>query len=255
MTTKLVILAYNEEAAIGETLGAIRDLQIPDLEVIVVDDGSTDRTEAIARELKATMYLEILSHGTNRGVAAAFDTGLRHAAETARPGDFVITMEGDGTNGLATLRPIIALLAQGFDVVCGSRFVPGGGYRNFPLKRWIFSVGANVTMQWYCGLDPVKDYTLFYRGYRAELLQEAFRRYGHRFIEAKGFFANIEILVKLSRLRRLRAAETPVVYGYGAKRSRSTMRIGKNVAEYFRFFARDLRAPVRPDRERIAPRP
>ena len=68
-----------------------------------------------------------------------------------------------------SLRPIIAVLERGFDVVCGSRYVPGGGYRNFPLKRWIFSVGANLTMQWYCGLRPVKDYTLFYRGYRAAL--------------------------------------------------------------------------------------
>lgn len=253
MTIKLVILAYNEEAAVGETLTAIREMGIPDLDVIVVDDGSTDRTESIAREMKATTSLEILSHGTNRGVAAAFDTGLRHAAATARPGDFVITMEGDGTNGLAALQPIIRLLEQGFDVVCGSRYVPGGGYRDFPLKRWMFSVGANLTMQWYCGLRPVKDYTLFYRGYRAELLQEGLIRYGARFIEARGFFANIEILVKLSRLRPLRAAETPVVYGYGTKRSRSTMRVWTNVAEYVRFFLRDTRTPIRPDRERAAP--
>ena len=107
-------------------------------------------------------------------------------------------------------------------------------------------MGANLVMRWYCGLVPVKDYTLFYRGYRAELLQEAFRRYGRRFIEAQGFFANIEILVKLSRLRPLRAAETPVVYAYGAKRSGSKMRVWCNLSEYLRFFVRDSRRPSRP---------
>jgi len=246
MTTRLVVLAYNEEAGIGQHLAAIRDLGLPELEIIVVDDGSTDGTESIVRHLKETMSLELLSHEVNRGVAAAFDTGLRHAAAISRPADLIITIEGDGTNGLDALRPIIELLSGGCDVVCGSRYVPGGGYAGFPLTRRIFSVGANLVMRVYCHLPPVKDYTLFYRGYRAEILQEAFRRYGRRFIEAKGFFANIEILVKLSRLRPLRAAETPVVYNYGAKRSRSKMRVWRNLAEYLRFFLRDLRRPIRP---------
>ena len=120
--------------------------------------------------------------------------------------------------------------------------IPGG----FPLGRRIWSVGANLVMRWYCALEPVKDYTLFYRGYRAELLQEAFQRYGRRFIEARGFFANIEILVKLSRLRPLRAVETPVVYAYGAKRSGSKMRVWRNLGEYLRFFVREMRRPSTP---------
>src|SRR5206468_4155538 len=146
-------------------------------------------------------------HGTNRGVAAAFDTVLRYAAEISAPDDVIITIEGDGTNGLAALAPIIARMREGYDVVCGSRYFPGGAYVGFPLGRYVFSVGANMVMQWYCRLRAVKDYTLFYRGYRAGLLQEAFWRYGRRFIEARGFFANIEIFVKLSRLRPLRAVE------------------------------------------------
>lgn len=248
MTTRLVLLAYNEEAGIGDHLAAIRDLGLPDLAVTVVNDGSTDRTESIARQLGTTMALEVLSHERNRGVAAAFDTGLRHAAAVSAPSDFVITMEADGTNDPGTLPPMIDLLKAGFDVVCGSRYLPGGGYEGFPLKRKVFSVGANLVMRWYCGLKPIKDYTIFFRGYRADLLQEAFRRYGSRFIEAAGFFANIEILVKVSRLRPLRAAETPLVYRYGVKRSRSKMRVWRNLSEYLRFLFRDMRKPVRPDR-------
>jgi glycosyltransferase involved in cell wall biosynthesis len=248
MTTRLVVLAYNEEAGIGDNLAAIRDLGLPDLEIIVVDDGSTDRTEAIVRHMKGSMPLDLLSHEINRGVAAAFDTGLRHAAAISKPSDFIITIEGDGTNSLQALRPIIALLDQGHDVVCGSRYVAGGRYEGFPLKRLALSVGANLVMRWYCRLSPIRDYTLFYRGYRAEILQDAYRHYGRSFIVAKGFFANIEILVKLSRLRPLRAAETPVVYSYGAKRSPSKMRVWRNLSEYLRFFWRDARHPDRPRR-------
>lgn len=247
MTTHLVLLAYNEEAGIGKHLAEIRDLRLPDLSAIVVNDGSTDRTASIVREIGKTMNLDLLSHDRNRGVAAVFDTGLRHAAAISAPLDFVITMEADGTNDPKALQPMITLLKAGHDVVCGSRYLPGGGYEGFPLKRRIFSVGANLVMRWYCGLKPVKDYTIFYRGYQAELLQEALTRYGNRFIEAQGFFSNIEILVKLSRLRPLRAAETPVVYRYGAKRSRSNMRVWKNLAEYLSFFLRDLRRPIKPN--------
>jgi dolichol-phosphate mannosyltransferase len=237
----LVLLAYNEEAGLAANLRAIAALGIPDVEVVVVDDGSTDGTQAIVREAKEWMRLDVLTHETNRGVAAAFDTGLRHAAAVSAPEDFVITMEGDGTSDLATLRPMISLLAQGNDVVIASRYVAGGAYEGFPLSRHFFSLAANLVMRWYCGASAARDYTIFYRGYRAAVVQEAIHYYGKGFIEAQGFFANIEILVKLRRLRPLRLAETPLVYRYGTKLSRSKMRVARNIAEYLRFFVRDSR--------------
>src|SRR5437899_3900209 len=151
MTTRLVLLAYNEEAGLAANLKAISRLALPEVEVIVVDDGSTDGTQAILRQAKEWMRLEVLTHVTNRGVAAAFDTGLRHAAAVSAPEDFVITMEGDGTSDLAALRPMIALLAAGHDVVIASRYVENGAYEGFPLSRHFFSVSANLVMRWYCG--------------------------------------------------------------------------------------------------------
>jgi len=243
----LVLLAYNEQAGIGRQLSNIRDLHLADLRIIVVDDGSMDGTAAILRDLAPTMPLEILSHKINRGIAASFNTGLRHASASSAPSDVIITMEADGTSDPAALPSIIELLRAGSDVVCASRYLPSGGYTGFPLHRRMISAGANLITRWYVRLHPIKDYTFFYRGYRAGLLHEAFRRYGDRFIEAHGFFSNVEILIKLSRLRPLRVAETPVVYPYGMKRSRSTMRIWRNLLEYLRFFLRDMRHPVRPD--------
>ena len=85
MTTRLVVLAYNEEAGMGQNLTAIQGLGLPDLDVIVVDDGSTDRTEAIVRQMKETVPLELLSHEVNRGVAAAFDTVISGCFDCRRP--------------------------------------------------------------------------------------------------------------------------------------------------------------------------
>jgi dolichol-phosphate mannosyltransferase len=244
VTTRLVLLAFNEQDAIGALLASIRELPLRDVEVIVVDDGSTDGTAQVVQEMKTTMSLTLLRHDRNRGVAAAFDTGLRHAAAFSASADLVITMEGDGTSDPAVLGPLIDLLRAGRHVAIASRYAPGGLYEGFPIDRRIFSLGANLIMRWYCGLEGVKDYTIFYRGYRAELLQEAFRRYGDRFIEAHGFFSNIEMLVKLSRLRPLVAAETPHVYRYGKKRSQSKMRVWRNLSEYLKFFLRDAFRPV-----------
>jgi len=244
VTTRLVVLAYNEEAAIGALLATIRGLRLRDVEVIVMDDGSTDGTALVVQETKETMSLTLLRHERNRGVAAAFDTGLRHAAAVSAPSDLVITMEGDGTSDPAVLEPMIELLRAGRHVVIASRYAPGGVYEGFPIDRKVLSLGANLIMRWYCGLEGVRDYTIFYRGYRAEVLQEAFRRYGDRFIEARGFFSNIEMLVKLSRLRPLVAAETPHVYRYGKKPSQSKMRVWQNLREYLKFFLRDTFRPI-----------
>ena len=90
MTTRLVLLAYNEEANIGGVLAAIHDLRLPNLEVIVMDDGSSDGTERVVREMKGTLALELVSHERNRGVAAAFDTALRYAARVSAPSCLLI---------------------------------------------------------------------------------------------------------------------------------------------------------------------
>jgi dolichol-phosphate mannosyltransferase len=248
MTARLVVLAYNEEAGIRTHLESVQRLGRTDLSVIVVDDGSRDGTAAAAQAMAGAVKVEVVSHPRNLGIAAAFNTGLRHAVSLSGPGDLVITMEGDGTSDVDALPPMIQLLEEGHDVVCASRYRRGGRYEGFPAGRRFFSVAANLTMRWYCRIPGVRDYTIFYRGYRAEILREAMHRYGDRFIEADGFFANIEILLKLSRLGPLRAAETPMVYRYGRKRSRSTMRVWRNVAEYARFIARDVRDPRRPSR-------
>jgi glycosyltransferase involved in cell wall biosynthesis len=87
-TITVVIPAYNEELGIGSTLEAVKSL-VPDTvaEVIVVDDGSTDRTAEIA----AAAGVRVIRHASNRGYGAALKTAIHGAT-----GAYVLTMDADG---------------------------------------------------------------------------------------------------------------------------------------------------------------
>jgi len=87
--------------------------------------------------------LTVLNHETNLGVAWEFDTGLRAALADSEPDDVIVTMEADGTSQPAVVSAMAGKIHEGCDVVCASRYCEGGGYAHFPLKRRLFSIGAN----------------------------------------------------------------------------------------------------------------
>ena len=97
-TISIVIPAYNEEGGIRATLEAVRAATPPGVEeIIVVDDGSSDRTAAIASEAG----VRVVRHPNNRGYGASLKTGIREAT-----GDFVLTMDADGQH---RMEDVIAL--------------------------------------------------------------------------------------------------------------------------------------------------
>lgn len=113
-TVTLVIPALNE----GRDIGGVLD-SIPEFvdSVVVIDDGSTDDTVAAAREKGA----EVISHGRNRGVGAAFDTGRRRVL--ALRSDIMVNMDGDGQFDPADIVKLVGPVAEGdAEFVTASRF-------------------------------------------------------------------------------------------------------------------------------------
>ncbi len=123
MTDTLVFIpAWNEEDNLPAVLDGLR-AAIPDADVLVVDDGSTDRTAEISRAHGAEVYSLGSNQGLRVGVAAGFRWALEH--EYA----FCGRVDADGQHPPAELARLLALVRAGqCDVAVGSRFVSGNGY-------------------------------------------------------------------------------------------------------------------------------
>jgi dolichol-phosphate mannosyltransferase len=234
---RIIIPAYNEAKNVPAVVQEISQAlgQMP-YEIILVNDGSTDTTAAIAEELKLRFPIVVLSHPSNRGVAEVFRTGLTHTVEKSQAEDIIVIMEGDGTSDPQLLPELAQRIQDGADLVIASRYQPGGAYKHFPLKRLLLSRGANLVFRLLFPIKNVKDYSIFYRAYRAQCLKLAMAHYHQQFITVQTFFANIEILFHLQPFVK-RIEEVPLVYDYGKKQGKSSMKIGKNLRSYLLFIA------------------
>jgi glycosyltransferase involved in cell wall biosynthesis len=120
--TLVFLPAWNEEANLPAVLDELR-VELPDSQILVVDDGSTDRTAEVARAHGA----EVLSFGVNRGLRAGIAAGYAYAHEHGF--SFCGRIDADGQHPPAELRRLLDLVRSGScDVAIGSRFVSGEGY-------------------------------------------------------------------------------------------------------------------------------
>jgi glycosyltransferase involved in cell wall biosynthesis len=154
-------------------------------EIIVVDDGSTDRSFGIMRDLQASdEHLRVVRFRRNYGQTAAFSAGFDRAR-----GDVVITMDADLQNDPADIPALIAKMAEGYDVVSGWRMDRKDRF----LDRRLPSILANRLIGWTTGVR-IHDYGCSLKAYRRDVLADV-RLYGelHRFIPALAHAAGARV--------------------------------------------------------------
>ena len=126
----VLIPAYNEEGRIGDVVRGVRQ-NLPDVKILVVNDGSGDRTAAVSRDEGAL----VISHPFNLGVGTALQTGYKYAVQYGY--QYVIQLDADGQHPPAFLPAFIAQLEEtSADMVIGSRFLHGRN-DDVPLLRGI----------------------------------------------------------------------------------------------------------------------
>ena len=154
--TLVFVPAWNEEESLPAVLDELRSV-MPEADLLVVDDGSTDRTAAIARGAGA----EVLSFGENRGLPAGIAAGYAHAEQQGYR--FCGRVDADGQHPVAELARLLDLVRAGTcDVAVGSRFSSAEGYaerryRPTPARQFGHFLLRRL-MRWRLG-HPVMDAT------------------------------------------------------------------------------------------------
>lgn len=147
MKVSVVIPVYNEAQAIGQTIRAIQET-LPEAEIIVVDDGSSDDSAQVAKEAGAYVW----SHPYNVGNGAAVKTGIRIASGTK-----IVLMDGDGQHNPADI-PKLLDAAERYDMAVGARDLRGHANWFRCLANQIYNLVARYATKF-----PVKDLTSGFR--------------------------------------------------------------------------------------------
>jgi len=177
----VAFLAFNEEALIAKTVQeAVTSLSaVPGLDwrVLVVNDGSRDRTGEIAEELaRKDGRISVVHHQGNKGYAVATETALRNT-----PGEVVMVVDGDGQHTMGDAPRFLAEMEQGADVVfCWKK------KRYDPFSRLVLSKGLNILSRWLLG-SPLHDINAGCRAFRREVARSLEIRHRINFVGAEIF--------------------------------------------------------------------
>jgi len=208
----VIVPAHNEEESLPVTLGEIRR-GAPECDVLVVDDGSTDDTGAVAR----AAGVRVLRHAINLGVGGALATGFRWAL--TRGYRVAVQLDADGQHDPADLARVTApVLAGTCDVAIGSRYVGPSGYHSTAARRAgmvLFSAVVELMLG-----QRITDTTSGYRAYSRRVI-EAFQ------YDVPVDFPDAPFLIALAR-RGFRLEEVPVTMR-ARRAGRSFYTLGKQL--------------------------
>ncbi|HVN13804.1 MAG TPA: polyprenol monophosphomannose synthase [Kineosporiaceae bacterium] len=200
----VVVPTYDERANLPRILARVRTA-VPSAHVLVADDASPDGTGRIADEIAARDdAVHVLHRPGKRGLGAAYLDGFRWGL--AREYDVLVEMDADGSHQPEQLGSLLERVADGADLVLGSRWVAGGSVLHWPRHRELLSRGGNVYARVLLGI-PLADATGGYRAFRASALETI----GLDDVESQGYCFQIDLAWRAVRAG-LRVEEVPITF-------------------------------------------
>ena len=195
---------YNERENLEAMVSALGKVLPADSRILVVDDNSPDGTGELADRLAAERDgVGVLHRERKEGLGPAYLAGFRRALELGA--DLVAEIDCDFSHDPTDLPRLVAA-AEEADVVLGSRYVPGGGTRNWGLLRRLISRGGSLYAQILLGLR-IRDLTGGFKVYRRAVLETI----DLDAIESKGYAFQIETTYRAIRAG-FRVVEVPIVF-------------------------------------------
>ncbi|NND75546.1 MAG: polyprenol monophosphomannose synthase [Ilumatobacter sp.] len=202
MRTLIVVPTHNEAANVGTILDRLRQ-HVPDADVLVVDDASTDATREIVRARCADQpNLELVERDHKRGLGDAYLFAFRRGLDAGY--DALVEIDADLSHDPSVLPTMLDIAERGINLVIGSRYVPGGAVVGWPRRRTWLSRWGNRYAAIVLGL-AINDATAGYRVYRADTL----RSISLEGIRAGGYGFQVEMTYRTVR-KGLSVVEVPI---------------------------------------------
>ncbi len=236
----LMLPAYNEEDTLPQLLKRIvktYDNFNLNGEILIVNDGSKDKTLEIAQNFKSDYSIHIHDIQPNKGLANAMREGFNKALSLINEDDVLIAMDADDSHNPGLIPLMLQKNAEGAEVVIASRYREGSRIKGLSKFRKFMSWGAGMLYRTFIRMEGVRDYTCGYRAYNPVLLKTALNEYKDKFIEEQGFAGMAEILLKLKKYKPI-IVEVPFILRYDRKESESKMNVGNTVKQSLKLIAK-----------------
>ena len=198
-TLGIVIPVYNEGANIGKTLASTQEKIKTPYRIYIVYDFDEDNTLPVAEKFREKGVAVKFVKNPVRGVVNAIKTGLRKAEE-----DYLLVTMADMSDDYSVVDAMCALMQEGYDLVCGSRYMKGGRQIGGPLLKKTLSRLAGESLRLLAGI-PTHDATNSFKLYRKQMLDSFTME------SDGGFEIGLEILVK-AYLEGYRITEIPCTW-------------------------------------------
>jgi dolichol-phosphate mannosyltransferase len=207
---------YNERENLEKL---VRALGPHGVGVLVIDDGSPDGTGEIADRLAAELdYVHVLHRAHKEGIGRAYIAGFEHVL--AGDSELILEMDCDFSHDPADVPRLIAACEAGADLALGSRYVPGGGTRNWGLVRRVISWGGSFYARVLLGVR-IRDLTGGFKCFRRRVLETL----DLDAIESKGYAFQIETTYRALR-QGFRVEEIPIVF---VDRTEGTSKMSRSI--------------------------
>ncbi len=193
---------YNERENLEPMLRALGDKGV---RVLVIDDNSPDGTGELADRLARELgYVDVLHRERKEGLGPAYLAGFRHAL--AGDAELVLEMDCDFSHDPDYVPHLITAVTDGADLALGSRYVPGGGVRNWGLLRRVISAGGSFYARIILGVK-VRDLTGGFKCYRRVVLEAI----DLDAVDSKGYAFQIETTYRALRAG-FKVVEVPITF-------------------------------------------
>lgn len=199
----VIVPTYNERDNIEIIADRLRKA-VPDVDLLIVDDGSPDGTGDLADKLAAgDSQVHVMHRRSKAGLGAAYVAGFGWALEHGY--DVAVEMDADGSHAPEQLPRLLEAL-KGADLVLGARWVAGGEVVNWPLSRKLLSRGGNTYARLALGL-PLHDATGGFRAYRRGVLEGI----DVTKVESQGYCFQVDLAWRAWR-SGFRVVEVPITF-------------------------------------------